>query len=211
MAAAGVGKLFLASVLLFCFVGTCFGEDIYLSNISNKTLTVTTTPTLNGTFLKAGIDNITVTWGLTAGNTGSDSLWKSVKAKLCYAPISQKDRAWRKTVNLIKKDKTCQFLVKDAPYNGSQTTVTWVIKRNTPTAYYFIRAYAFDAAGHEVAYGQTTKDPKSTEATFFFVEAVSGRHLSLDIASLVFSAFSVLSLVFFFWLEKSKGKRASKN
>ncbi|KAL9659987.1 hypothetical protein QQ045_024797 [Rhodiola kirilowii] len=206
MAAAGVGKLFLASVLLVCFVGTCYG--INLKDISNNTLIVTASLT-NGSFLKAGVNNITVTWELSASApAGNDSDWKTISLKLCYAPASQKDRAWRKTVDPISKDKTCQFKIASVAY-GTQKTVTWIIQRNTPTAYYFIRAYVLNAAGHEVAYGQTTNYEKNTN--IFFVEAVTGRHVSLDIASLVFSAFSVLSLVFFFWLEKSKGKRASKN
>lgn len=155
--------------------------------------------------LKSGVDSITVTWGADAGQNGLD--WKSVTVKLCYAKISQKDRAWRKSNDLIKKDKTCQFKITSAPYTGVKT-FTWVIQKNTPTTYYFIRAYAYGASGYEVAYGQTDK-----EIDNFFIEAVSGRHLSLDIASVTFSAFSVISLFGFFWLEKSKAKRtaAAKN
>lgn len=154
--------------------------------------------------MKSGVDNITVTWGPNPGADTSD--WKSVTVKLCYAPASQKDRAWRKTQDPISKDKTCQFEITSAAYTGEKT-FTWIVQKNTPTAYYFIRAYVYGASGHEVAYGQTTNADKKTN--IFFVEAVTGRHVSLDIASVTFSAFSVVSLFGFFWLEKSKARRAA--
>lgn len=154
--------------------------------------------------MKSGVDNITVTWGQNAG--ADATAWKSVTVKLCYAIVSQKDRAWRKTQDPISKDKTCQFKITSAVYDG-ENFFTWIVQKNTPTAYYFIRAYAYGSSGYEVAYGQTSPDKKTN---IFFIEAVSGRHLSLDIASVTFSAFSVVSLIGFFWLEKSRAKSAAK-
>ncbi|CAL5373614.1 unnamed protein product [Camellia sinensis] len=45
--------------------------------------------------------------------------------KLCYAPINQVDRAWRKTVDNLMKDKTCQFKVVVQP-NGVEVGGTGV-------------------------------------------------------------------------------------
>ena len=162
--------------------------------------------------LKAGVDNITVTWGLNQSlPSGTDSAFKTVKVKLCYAPISQVDRAWRKTVDELDKDKTCQLNIVSKPYSSANAkeTFTWTIERDVPGATYFVRAYAYDSNNHEVAYGQTTDAHKTTN--LFEIQAITGRHLSLDIASVCFSAFSVVSLFGFFYNEKRKAKRTPSN
>ncbi|XP_057787911.1 high-affinity nitrate transporter 3.1-like [Salvia miltiorrhiza] len=194
------GFLF-ASILISCLAATCYG--ITFSSLQ-RTLDVTASPQ-SGQVLKAGEDNITVTWSVnTSFPAGTDSSYKTVKVKLCYAPISQKDRGWRKTVDIMKKDKTCQHLIVSRPYTSSNNTITYTVKRDVPTATYFIRAYVFNAAAEEVGYGQTTDAHKTTN--LFSVDAVSGRHVSLDIASVCFSAFSIVSLFGFFFLEKRKSK-----
>ncbi|CAM8940259.1 unnamed protein product [Rhodiola kirilowii] len=193
----------LVSFFTLSLVGTCYG-DILFSTLPN-TLVVTASPT-NREELKAGESNITVTWGLNRTfAAGTDSDFKTVKVKLCYAPISQIDRAWRKTKDLISKDKTCQFKIVAKPYNSSGlSSANWVIEKNIPTATYFVRAYAYNGEGNPVAFGQTTNAEKRTN--LFQVEAVTGRHASLDIASIFFSAFSLLSLLGFFYFEKRKAK-----
>ncbi|XP_006828375.2 high-affinity nitrate transporter 3.1 [Amborella trichopoda] len=95
---------------------------------------------------------------------GTDLQYKKIKIKLCSAPLSQKDRAGRKTVDDLKKDKTCQFKIAAQPYNpnNSRTTVSWLIERDIPSATYFIRAYALDSQDNELAYGQATNKNKTT-------------------------------------------------
>ncbi|KAK4427073.1 High-affinity nitrate transporter 3.1 [Sesamum alatum] len=191
----------LASFLLSCLAATCHG--VTFSSLQD-TLIVTASPQ-PGQVLKAGEDKITVTWALnTSSPAGIDSAYKTVKVKLCYAPISQQDRAWRKTVDTLKKDKTCQHKIVAKPYSSSNNTFTWTVQRDVPTATYFIRAYVHNSADEEVAYGQTTDSHKTTN--LFEVQAISGRHVSLDIASICFSAFSIVSLFGFFFLEKRKAK-----
>ena len=161
------------------------------------------------TVLKAGDANITVTWGLNRTfQAGTDSAYKTVKVKLCYAPISQKDRSWRKTVDEMKKDKTCLVKIVAKPYSASNNSFTWTVERDIPTGTYFVRAYAFNAHDEEVAFGQTTNDKKETN--LFKIQAITGRHASLDIASVCFSAFSIVALAGFFYMEKSKGKAAQQ-
>lgn len=138
---------------------------------------------------------------------GTDSDYKTIKVKLCYAPASQKDRAWRKTEDLLSKDKTCTHQIVAKAYDGSNKTVQgfdWKIEKDVPTATYFVRAYALDANDVEVGYGQTTDAKKSTN--LFEVQAISGRHASVDISAACFSAFSVVSLFVFFYIEKRKAK-----
>ncbi|KAL0356307.1 UNVERIFIED_CONTAM: High-affinity nitrate transporter 3.1 [Sesamum radiatum] len=197
---------FVASILFSYLVAACYGATF--SSLQN-TLIVTASPQA-GQVLKAGEDNITVTWSLnTTFPAGTDSDYKTVTVKLCYAPISQQDRAWRKTVDELKKDKTCQHKIVDKPYSPSTNTFTWTAQKDVPTATYFIRAYVHNSADKEVAFGQTTDSHKATN--LFEIQAISGRHVSLDIASVCFSAFSVVALFGFFFLEKRKAKASQKS
>ncbi|MFS7999415.1 putative high-affinity nitrate transporter [Helianthus anomalus] len=192
-------------LLLSCFVATSYG--VYFSSL-NETLIVTATHAKDQA-LKAGEEQITVTWRFNQTyKAGTDSSYKMVKVKLCYAPISQKDRSWRKTEDRLKKDKTCPHKIVARPYAASNNSFTWTIEKDIPTGVYFVRAYALNAQDQEVAYGQTTNGAKSTN--LFNVQAITGRHVSLDIASVCFSAFSVVSLAGFFYMEKRKGKASQQ-
>lgn len=159
--------------------------------------------------LKSGEANITVTWSFNKTfPAGTDSAYKTVKVKLCYAPVSQKDRGWRKTKDELKKDRTCQHKIVERPYKPSRNSVTWTIERDIPQATYFVRVYVFNAEDKEVAYGQSTNTAKKTN--LFEVEAITGRHVSLDIASVCFSVFSIVSLAGFFYLEKRKARTSQQ-
>lgn len=198
MAASSI--LFVASILLSSFALSASETFSALQ----KSLLVTSSPK-GGQVLKSGEANITVTWSFNRTfPPGTDSAYKTVKVKLCYAPISQKDRGWRKTKDVLKKDRTCQHKIVARPYKASSNSVTWTIERDIPSATYFVRAYVFNAEDKEVAYGQTTDAAKKTN--LFEVEAITGRHVSLDIASVCFSVFSILSLAGFFYLEKRKAR-----
>ncbi|XP_022736947.1 high-affinity nitrate transporter 3.2 [Durio zibethinus] len=203
MAARGV---VLASILLFsCFLETCCG----MISFSSLQRTLLVTASHRQALLKAGEDKITVTWGLNQSfPAGTDSAYKTIKVRLCYAPISQVDRAWRKTDDNLSKDKTCQFNIVKRPYSNGNQTLEWTIEREVPTATYFVRAYALDANGNEVAYGQNTDAKKSTN--LFDIQAITGRHVSLDIASVCFSVFSVVSLMGFFIAEKRRARKSQQ-
>lgn len=203
---AASGQLVALVLVLCCLAETCHGVITFSS--LQRTLVVTASP-MPGQVLKAGEDHMTVTWSYNQSfPAGTDSTYKSVVVKLCYAPISQVDRGWRKTVDNLAKDKTCQFKLIQSPYDPSNNTFTWTIAKDVPTATYFIRAYALKSEGHEAAYGQTTNANKT--ANLFKVQAISGRHVSLDVASACFSAFSIASLFGFFFLEKRKAKMSQQ-
>ncbi|TQD75399.1 hypothetical protein C1H46_039092 [Malus baccata] len=200
---ASHGILLSSLLVLSCLSQTSYG--IVLFSSLKDSLFVTASHAENQV-LKAGIDKLTVSWGLNqSSEAGTDSTFKTIKVKLCYAPVSQVDRGWRKTVDNLAKDKTCLFKIVERSYTSkSNDSVEWTIERDVPGATYFVRAYAFNAAGQEVAYGQTTNAKKT--ANVFVVDGISGRHMSLDIASVVFSVFSVLSLTGFFIAEKRRAK-----
>ncbi|KAG6475816.1 hypothetical protein ZIOFF_065045 [Zingiber officinale] len=165
-----------------------------------KTIVVTASPD-PGQVLHAGEDRITVRWSLNRSlPVGVDSGYEMVKFLLCYAPASQIDRGWRKTYDSLKKDKTCQFKMTTEAYGGggAEYSYAYTVERSIPTATYFVRAYALNADGTQVGYGQTTDDGK--RANLFEVVGISGRHASLDVAAGCFSAVSVGALVIFFFV-----------
>ncbi|GFP90587.1 high-affinity nitrate transporter 3.1, partial [Phtheirospermum japonicum] len=103
---------------------------------------------------------------------------------------------------------TCQHKIVSRPYSHSgNNKLIYTVQKDIPTATYFVRAYALDAHGIQMAYGQTTNAQKSTN--LFGIQAITGRHVSLDIASVCFSGFSILSLFGFFYMEKRKAKSQS--
>lgn len=165
------------------------------------------------TVLKAGEDRITVKWGLDETllhASEADKEYKNVKVSLCYAPISQLDRGWRKTVDKLQRDKTRQFTIANTPYDASKTSqqsLDWTIGKDVPTATFFVRAYAYNSAVEEVAFGQTTDAEKTSN--LFETQGFSGRQVSLEIASICFSAFSLVSMFGFFLAEKRRNKRPS--
>uniref|UniRef100_A0A6I9QK54 High-affinity nitrate transporter-activating protein 2.1-like n=2 Tax=Elaeis guineensis var. tenera TaxID=51953 RepID=A0A6I9QK54_ELAGV len=154
--------------------------------------------------LRAGEDQIMVSWGLNQSfPAGTDEAYRKVKVRLCYAPVSQADRGWRKTEDDLSKDKTCQFDVAVRSYTTTTlTSFECKLSRELPTATYFVRAYALDYNGRVAAYGQTTDDHKATN--LFEVVGISGRSLWLDIAAGCFSGFSVGSRVVFFVADKRR-------
>ncbi|KAG9446560.1 hypothetical protein H6P81_012688 [Aristolochia fimbriata] len=199
-------KLLTAWIFICLMFGPAYGAVLF--STLPRTLTVTAT-TKKGSVLKAGEDAVKVTWGLnTTIPAGTDSKYSKVVVKLCFPPVSQEERAWRKTHDELNKDKTCMFKIVERAYTkNKQETYEWEIERDVPTATYFVRAYAVDSKGDEVAYGQSTNSKKTSN--LFDIEAITGRHTSIDIAAACFSAFSVVTLFIFFYAEKRKGKKSS--
>ncbi|XP_072963894.1 high-affinity nitrate transporter-activating protein 2.1-like [Typha angustifolia] len=204
--AAGLRSSMAATVLLLlaCYVGPSMG--VLLSKLPQN-LTVTYSPKyVEGEVLYAGEDKITVTWALKKTvPSGADAGYKKVEISLCFGPVSQVDRGWRKTNDDLKKDKTCQFTILEQSYAAGEGTYEYTIARDVPTATYFIRAYALDDNDVKLAYGQTTDDKKTTD--LFDIKGITGRPVSLDISAACFSAFSVVALAYFFVVEKRKAKK----
>ncbi|KAH0906099.1 hypothetical protein HID58_037926 [Brassica napus] len=109
--------------------------------------------------------------------------------------------------NELFKDKSCPHKISSWSYDPAMKagqSFDYTLERDIPTGTYFVRAYAVDTKDHEVAFGQSTNEDKTTN--IFSVQAISGRHKSLDIASVCFSVFSVVALLVFFVNEKRKAK-----
>ncbi|KAG0526297.1 hypothetical protein BDA96_06G133800 [Sorghum bicolor] len=214
MMARSGAALPLPLVVVVVVVGACCGSvrpaaaaAARLSALG-RTLVVEASPEA-GQVLHAGEDMITVTWRLNASApAGADAGYKAVKVTLCYAPASQEDRGWRKANDDLSKDKACQFeIAQPQPYTyaaaagpgtGAGTTLRYRVARDVPTASYHVRAYALDASGAPVGYGQTAP------AYYFRVAGVTGIHASLRVAAAVLSALSVAALAFFAVVEKRR-------
>ncbi|KAK2990664.1 hypothetical protein RJ640_024627 [Escallonia rubra] len=106
------------------------------SSLPFHKLTLVVTPSIKqGQVLIAGEDIITLTWGLNQSFIGrTDESYKEVKVKLCYAPINQVHRKWRKTMNDFSKDKTCQFIMVNKPYQKLDQSFKLRIEKEVPTA-----------------------------------------------------------------------------
>ncbi|KAG2247647.1 hypothetical protein Bca52824_087275 [Brassica carinata] len=175
------------------------------SDLEKGALDVTAKPSRQGV-LDAGIDKLSITWKLSS-TAKKQANFTTIKVNLCYAPVSQVDRPWRRTENELFKDKTFPHKIITRAYNKSSQSFKYTLDRDIPTGTYFVHTLqenSVDAKDHEVAFGQSTNEAKTTN--LFSVQAISGRHKSLDIASVCFSVFSVLALLVFFVNEKRKAK-----
>ncbi|KAJ0239719.1 High-affinity nitrate transporter 3.2 [Hirschfeldia incana] len=193
-----------ASLLIFSSIESNHGATgVSLFTNLEHSLEVIAKPIRVGVVLEAGKDMMRITWMLkSSAKVHGDADFNTVEVKLCYAPISQVDRPWRKTYNELSKDRSCPHKIASKPYDKIPQSLNWTIDRETPTGTYFVRAYGIGINGQEVAYGQSTDGEKTTN--LFSVEGISGRHMSLDIASICFSVFSFGSLLIFLVKEKRK-------
>ncbi|KAL4584878.1 hypothetical protein LXL04_009488 [Taraxacum kok-saghyz] len=168
-------SLILLLLLLSCFAASSYAHNVRFSNLNHSLIvTVSTTP---GQVLRAGEDQVTITWLYNTSYTGSDANYTTVEAWLCYAPVSQTGRDDRKTDDSLDNDKTCPFEITDGPYRRSNNSFVWTVPRDIPTATYFVRVYALRSKDHETAYGQST-DALKTTSLFQVNGTVSNQEVS---------------------------------
>ncbi|GFZ07852.1 nitrate transmembrane transporter [Actinidia rufa] len=171
----------LASLVLSFLAETCYG--VTFSSLQ-RTLVVTSSPKA-GEVLKAGQDQLTVTWSYNQTfPAGTDSAYKTTRTR----PASSKS--------------------SPSPTAPLTTPSLGPLRRTYPPRLTFVRAYVYNSNGDQAAFGQTTNTQKTTN--LFEIQAITGRHVSLDIASVCFSAFSIVSLFGFFYMEKRKANLAQQ-
>jgi hypothetical protein len=194
-----------ATVVLFALVAFLgVAEGVLFSSLTKQYFVVTATRPDGSpiTDVHTGRDNILVSWRVNTTVATNVTVAK-VRAKLCFAKESQVLRGWRKTNEDLSKDKTCLYEIATVPFapNG---TFNYHLPKSVPGAKYCVRVYGINAAGIQVAYGQSSPD---RVANTFTVIPITGRHTSIDVAVGVFSVFSVGSLFTFFILENMYLKR----
>nr|GEW21723.1 high-affinity nitrate transporter 3.1-like [Tanacetum cinerariifolium] len=156
-------------LLLFisCFATASYAHNVHLSALNQSIIVNVTALPTSGQVLRAGVDNITIMWSYnlsfmaTAPDTNHTN-YNTSRGKLCYAPVSQMGRDDRKTDDLLDVDKTCPVEIMQVPYQRENNSYTWMIPSNTTTATYFVRVYIDRANKHEIAYGQSTNENKTT-------------------------------------------------
>ncbi|TVU29417.1 hypothetical protein EJB05_20982, partial [Eragrostis curvula] len=198
--AGAVAFAALAAVLVVACLPSAVSAKkphVQLSSLP-KALIVTATTADGGKVLHAGPGTVTVAWKPNA-TAQAPAGAATVKVELCYAPVSRKDRGWRKADDDLSKDKSCQFKVTDQEYETGTGSFVYHVARDIPSASYFVRAYVLDGSGKYVGYGQT--DAANGD---FEVAGITGITTPIKVAAGVFSAFSVVSLAFFFVLENRK-------
>lgn len=146
--------------------------------------------------LQTGQDTIVVSWKVNT--TAAPFTATKVQTKLCFAKASQVDRVWRKTDDDLKKDKSCLYEIGVAEYTPAGAASNVLLPTFVPRGKYFVRAYAMDASGLQVAYGQSSPDKV---ASVFPVIPISGRSTTMNAAVAVLSVLSVTCLFSFFVLE----------
>ncbi|KAG6552754.1 hypothetical protein Mapa_005702 [Marchantia paleacea] len=157
---------------------------------------------------KVGVDRLAVQWNLNSSlDHGVDSEYASVKVELCFAPKSQIDRGWRKTSDDLHRDKTCLKEIAIQLYTNAGNYLVWRIPKDVPGGEYFVRAYVLDSQAVELAYGQNTDDAKTTN--LITIIPITGRHPPIDIAGIVFSLFSVVSMCSFLVAETLLGRKTA--
>jgi hypothetical protein len=155
---------------------------------------------------RAGVDTILVKWSLNASAPpGIDDNYSKVNTKLCFAPVSQLTRKWRKNSNDLSIDKTCSFDIATQNFSTAGNSVLYLVSKTVPYAEYFVRAYVLNVEGNQVAYGQSTNANKTTN--IFTVDPITGRHATIDVAVAVMSVFSVASLFTYYVGEQIYLKR----
>ncbi|KAM5571894.1 high-affinity nitrate transporter 3.2-like [Rosa sericea] len=204
---ASRSEIVLASLLLFlsCLAETSYANGVVLFSSLPNTLEMIVSPHKPEQVMKPAEGSWTFGETLKAGDRRQTQHFMGSKPE-CLSRNHRLGIQDRQVDNL-HKDKTCQFKIETRPYKHGSSKwkyIDWTIERDVPSASYFVRAYAYDGAGVAVAYGQSTGPKK--DYNIFEVQGVTGRHKTLDVVSICFSAFSILSLVGFFVAEKTRAK-----
>ncbi|CAN4088038.1 unnamed protein product [Withania somnifera] len=152
--------------------------------------------TFSGIFVASAIVfSYSALFSSAIGITAYGALFSSLHQTLLLNSSSSQGQGWRKSNDNLNKDKTCQINAVTMRYKPSNNNFTWTIEKDVPTATCFQRAYA---------YGQTTDVHKKTY--LFKITSITGRHVSIDVCASCFSAFSLICVVGFYFVEKRKTK-----
>jgi hypothetical protein len=120
---------------------------------------------------------------------------KKVVFRACYTKPSIADRPWRKSNNVIDKDKSCPFTMKSMDINGTSYTVEWPIPKGMTRAAFYTQVMVQCMNGTEPAFCQydTTKNQ-----TYFGATMIDGTPKGMIVATAVCSAIGPLFLGSYF-------------
>jgi len=129
--------------------------------------------------------------------TIDDLAAKNLRFLACYAAPSQKDRPWRKSNDVIDKDKSCPFIVKDYPLNSTNGTYTfsWPLPKNTSKATWYAQVLVQCQNGTKTSFCQYDN---TLNQTFWGTNIINSTPMSLVIATAICAAIGPLFLAAFF-------------
>merc|ERR1711918_140393 len=131
---------------------------------------------------------------IVVSTTEDVSSFDSVTLRACYAPVSQKDRKWRKTKDSFKKNNQCKqpglAKIKKMDWPAGNTTVEYEFKpdENVAEGTYFVEAYVQDKDDKYLAKGDSRK------TAVFNIQAWEAIDAGLQTACAILSVLSWVSL-----------------
>jgi len=144
-------------------------------------------------------DKLKVTYKLngTQLKTADDLAPKNLRFVACYATPSQKDRPWRKFNDVIDKDKSCPFIMKESPLNSTDGTytVTWPLPKNTTKATWYAQVMVQCQNGTKTSYCQYDS---TVNQTFWGTTIINSTPVGLKVATAVAASIGPLFLGAFF-------------
>eukprot|EP00775_Hariotina_reticulata_P008663 gene8663-8844_t len=142
-------------------------------------------------------DKLQVTAALKSGplKTIDNLPAKRVVVRACYTKPSIADRPWRKSNDVIDKDKSCPFTIKSADMTNSSYTFEWPIPKNMTKAAWYAQVMVQCMNGTEPAFCQydTTKNQ-----TYWGTTVINGTPTGMIVATAACSAVGPLFLASYF-------------
>jgi len=131
---------------------------------------------------------------------------KSLRFQACYGAPAQKDRPWRKSNDVIDKDKSCPYIVKDYPLNSTNGnyTFSWPLPKNTTKATWYAQVLVQCQNGTKVSYCQYDS---TVNQTFWGTNIINSTPQSLIIATAILAAIGPLFLAAFFIKDNLMNKK----
>uniref|UniRef100_A0A383VNL4 High-affinity nitrate transporter n=1 Tax=Tetradesmus obliquus TaxID=3088 RepID=A0A383VNL4_TETOB len=122
---------------------------------------------------------------------------KRVVIKACYSKPSATDRPWRKSNDVIDKDKSCPFVIKSTELNVSSTSysIDWPIPKNMTKAAWYATVLVLCENGTLNSYCQFDN---TVNKTYFGTNIINSTPTSMIIATAVCASIGPLFLASYF-------------
>ncbi|KAF6262132.1 hypothetical protein COO60DRAFT_674518 [Scenedesmus sp. NREL 46B-D3] len=142
-------------------------------------------------------DKLQVTAALkeTPLKTIDDLTPKRFVIKACYTKPSAVDRPWRKSNDVIDKDKSCPFIIRSQELVGSNYTVEWPIPANMTKAAWYATVLVQCENGTLNSYCQFDN---TLDKNYFGTNIINSTPTSMIIATAICAAIGPLFLAGYF-------------
>ncbi|KAF8071332.1 NRT3.2 [Scenedesmus sp. PABB004] len=114
-----------------------------------------------------------------------------IVVKACYTKPSSTDRPWRKSNDVIDKDKSCPFIIKSAELNATSFTFDWPIPKNMTKAAWYASVLVQCTNGTLTSFCQADN---TKNATYWGTTIINSTPPGMVVATAVCSAIGPLFL-----------------